>query len=141
MNKALGAFAATVVILAALAAWPSGRAGDVASVADCDPLATSPEFPTPLEALAGAHVLDRDGIARERLVVEAARDYANARLNCTVDPSSPAWTTSLWREGGGGWRVAFRTIIAVVPDHPRVYLIAVELDDDARALGANVLFR
>jgi hypothetical protein len=141
MDKALGAMAATVVILAALVAWPSGRAGDVASASGCDPLPTSPEFPTPMEAIAAAHVLDSDGLARERLMVEAAQAYANARLNCTVDPSSPAWTTSLWREGGRGWRVAFRTITTLIPGDPHVYLIAVDLDDDAKALGADVLFR
>jgi hypothetical protein len=140
MNKAIGMMGATVVILAALAAWPSGRAGNVSSAPGCEPFAPSPEFPTPAEALAASHVLDRDGLARERRLVGAAQAYANARLNCTVDAASADWTTSLWREEAG-WRVAFRTISALIPDDPHVYMIGVDLDDDAKAVGADVLFR
>ena len=141
MSKAFGAVVATVLVLAALAARPTGRSEDLATASGCEPPALSPQFPTPLEARAAANVLDRDGLAREQLMVEAAQAYANARLNCTVDSSSAAWTTSLWREGNRGWRVTFRTITTLIPDDPHVYMIAVDLDDEAKAVGADVLFR
>lgn len=135
MTKALGAMIATAVVLAALTSWPAGRAGNVSP--PCEFVTHSPSF----ESLAASHVLGRDGLARERRLVEAAQDYANARLNCTVDASDADWTTSLWREDGRGWRVAFRTVVALIPDDPHVTIIGVDLDDDARPVAANVFFR
>lgn len=134
MGKALGAMIAMVLVLAALASWPAGRAGAVAADGDCDPSSS-------FERLAAAHVLDREGVARNRRIIEAAQAHANANLNCTVDASSADWTTSLWREEGRGWRLAFRTISTLFPDHPHVYIIGVDLDDDARPVATNVLFR
>lgn len=131
MGKALGMLLATTTVLVSLAAWPSEEATPTPAVA----------VETPLEAIAAANVLDRDGMARERRFVEAAASHANARLNCVVDPSSPDWTTSLWTENGRGRRVAFRTLNTLFPDDPHVYLIVVDLDDAAAVLGTNVLFR
>ena len=135
MRKALGAMIATAMVLATLTFWPAGRAGDVAPA--CEAATPSPSF----ESLAASHALDRDGLARERRLVEAAQTYANAHLNCTVDASDADWTTSLWREDGRGWRVAFRTVVALIPGDPHVTIIGVDLDGDARPVAANVLFR
>lgn len=141
MVKALGTTLAMLLVLVALASWPSGRAGGVATPLDCDPSGALAGVSTPQEILAAAHVLDRDGLARERRLVAAAQVHANARLNCTVDADSDDWTTSLWRVEGGGWRVAFRTISALIPDDPHVYMIGVDLDADAHPVAADVLFR
>lgn len=141
MTKALGATIATALVLAALASWPGGRANAVASPSGCDPAAPPLDPFASFERLAAAHVLDRDGLARERRLVEAARTYANARLNCTVDASDADWATSLWREDGRGWRVAFRAVVALIPDDPHVTIIGVDLDDDAVPVAANVFFR
>ncbi len=141
MDKALGALIATAMVLAALASWPTGRAGDFAADRGCDASSPAPDPSTAFENLAASHVLDRDGLASNHRLVEAAQAYANANRNCTVDASSADWTTSLWREPGRGWRVAFRTISAILPDDPRIYLIGVDLDDDGKPIAANVVFR
>ncbi len=141
MGKILGATFATALVVVAVAAWSSGGALVVASGPDAVPAVVAPERSILLEDVAATHVLDRDGLARERRLVAAAQDHANARLNCVIDAASPDWTVSLWRAGDGGWRVAFRTVSTLFPADPHVYLIVVDLDDDGEPTGADVLFR